>query len=589
MRWLLGDGHWLEGRAPWRLTSVAPIDSIVIIGASLMVSMFGKNLATPHAAATALLASEGHNLPVYGWATGGAVLADADRHYLEARAAHPNAMILMHFGGNDVTNTRLYPGGTANFNARLAELLAAAEGDGRFYPASITFRDYNDNTFITPANGSKPYNENILIPWIAANFPHAMAPYGRPKLDFYRRSLQDYEAWLQADNVHLTPTGITQFRSWIVATVAGLLEEVVPAEITERVYTAPSNPTPSPSLSIINFTWPQYDASYQTPYNNLNTEAAPLALASVLDVNGANTGIAFAVTFTGNPAIASTSPPGRGRNGDGRTTGLAAYAGNLLCSNVLRASLFVTSGVTAAMQFSGCVPGERYEIGMVSSRSLATPRTTIITIGDVVSTWNTSEDPPLERKVVVEATAQGTITAVLAAGESTTFAYINGLSIRPAPGQELTPPTTTPAPTDPSTYTWNPVVPTDAGPNGAANAFFRGNVTTNQDGSYRVTTAAGSTNGRAGMTLPAAGTVMTFEFNIRFDDATRIIVRQVNNDDSTGGLPVLDMVRPAAGAVINEPRTITVQGGYTRLHFIGVTATGQYFTINPATRWRLGS
>ena len=41
------------------------------------------------------------------------------------RAAHPRALIVSHFGGNDVTNNRPYPGGQSSINSRLASLLSA--------------------------------------------------------------------------------------------------------------------------------------------------------------------------------------------------------------------------------------------------------------------------------------------------------------------------------------------------------------------------------------------------------------------------------------------------------------------------------
>lgn len=560
-------------------SEVAPIDSVVVIGASLMFAMFGQNLSTPNSTATTQLAAEGHSLPVYGWATNGATLADADAHYSAARAAHPNALILMHFGGNDVSNDRLYPGGTANFNTRLAELLAVADGDERFYPASITFRDYNDNTFITPANGSKPYNENLLLPWIAANFPHAMASYGRPMLDFYRRVLQDFETWLHPDNVHLNSTGYAAFRPWIMARVADLLEGVVPAEITERVYAPPVEP----AMAIVNFMSPASPA-FVIPYNNVNVGGATLGIADVLDVNGDPTGVSMGVAFTGSPAIGSTTPPGRGRNSDGQTGSLSPYAGQLLSVETVGTSLFITTGVTAVLTFDGLEPGQNYEWGMVANRVAGTTRNTVLTIGGIATTWNTSENPPQERNVVVPADDAGIIQAVLSVGPSTTYAYLGALSFEPT---DL--PATDPGGDPDPVYEWTPIVPVDGGPQGASSAFFRGVVT--PDGpNYRVTTAASSTNGRAAYPLPAVGTQMVLEASIAFGAATRLICRQVVNNDSTTGTTVFDVNRPSEGAVLDLTGVnavgFTVGFGNTLLHFIGVTATGQFFTINAATRIR---
>ena len=244
--------QWVKegGGEPVLPPEPAPIDSVVIIGASIMNSMFGKDLATPHATATSLLAAKGINIPVYGYATAGAYLSRAITHYKEARAAHPNALIVMHFGGNNVSSERPYPGGLTSMNSSFAALLAEAGNDPRFFPASISFRDYDDATFQDPSLGAKPYNENILIPWIAANYPHAMASYGRPKLDFYRRSLQSYETWLSGDNIHLTSTGNTEFRAWIMERVADILSGNVISEIPERTAT-PTAPviTTQPGIS----------------------------------------------------------------------------------------------------------------------------------------------------------------------------------------------------------------------------------------------------------------------------------------------------------------------------------------------------
>ena len=413
----------------WRLTNppvAGAIDSVVVIGASLMFAMFGQNLSTPNSSATTLLANAGHSLPVYGYASNGATLADADTFYSAARAAHPNALILMHLGGNNVTNSRPYPGGTTDFNTQLSELLAVANGDQRFYPASITFRDYNDTTFQNPDAGSKPYNENIMLPWINTNFPNAMASYGRPKLDFYRRSLQSFETWLQADNVHMTTTGYNEFREWIVLRIADLLNGVTPPQISERVYAPPSSNT----LSIVNFTSPIDGAGFQAPYNNLNTEAPTISQANIFDVSGTSTSVGVDVTFTGSPVIGSTSAPGRGRNTNGRTTGLSAYNGNLLSTNIVSGNLFITSGVTASVNFTGLAPDATYEIGMVGSRSATGARNTVITINDVVTTWDTSEDPPLERKATVTSSSTGTLSVVLSVGTATTYAYLGGLSIQ---------------------------------------------------------------------------------------------------------------------------------------------------------------
>ena len=230
-------------------TVAAAINAVVVIGASHEFAMFGKSLTVQDAEATSMLAAAGHSLPVYGWATGGARLNQAADHYTAARNAFPNALIVSQFGGNNVSDSRPYPGGQATFNTGLSGLLGVANGDTRFYPASLTFRDYDDTTFITPANGSKPYNENLLLPWITANFPHAMAPYSRPKLDLYRFVLNDFENLLDTDNIHFTPTGYAALKDYYIDRIADILSGTVPAEIEERVYSGPPPVVTYPALT----------------------------------------------------------------------------------------------------------------------------------------------------------------------------------------------------------------------------------------------------------------------------------------------------------------------------------------------------
>lgn len=142
--------------------------------------------------------------------------------------------------------------------------------------------------------------------------------------------------------------------------------------------------------------------------------------------------------------------------------------------------------------------------------------------------------------------------------------------------------------TKPGGPTWTPVVPVDGGPNVGATSF-RGIVTQNGDGSYRVTSAPGNTNGRALINMPelAAGVQVVLETSIRYDDATRIICRQVENNDSVGGTTIFDVTRPSVGAVITRSDTYSVITSRRNLHYIGVMASGAFFTINPQTRYRV--
>lgn len=130
---------------------------------------------------------------------------------------------------------------------------------------------------------------------------------------------------------------------------------------------------------------------------------------------------------------------------------------------------------------------------------------------------------------------------------------------------------------------WTPIIPFSSGA-----ASQGGVVTQNPDGSHRVSSPEDVRFGaRAACALPPAGAVVTLETSIAFDDATRIVVRQVTDGNQSTGVTVFDVNRPAVGASIVRTDTFTVQPGYTLLHFVGVMPASSYFTINAATRYRV--
>jgi len=405
----------------------AEIDSVVVIGASLMNSMFGNSLTTPNTT----VEYNGQSIPVYGHAVGGATLEAAPTYYNAARAAHPNALIISHFGGNDVTNNRPYPGGESTFNTRLSNLLNAARDDDRYYPANLTFRNYDGMAFQDPSRGTKPYNENIIQPWIQTNFPHAIAPYGRPKFDFYRKVLQDHDTWLSSDNVHLTASGYTSFKTWILDKVVEVLNDQVPVELEERVYVPPVVDPESTSLAIINFTGSQHPPAPANVYNNAyGNETQTPTVANIRYIDGASSGMSMTSSFTGNPSLGATNP-GRMTNANGVIGSLPAYNGQLLSAEIVRENIYVSQSVTMILTISGAVPNANYRLGIVASRELAEPRYSeyVGPAGQIVE-LNTSTVPPVEVNMDVVANSSGVITLTVRPKTGSTYAYLSGLSIR---------------------------------------------------------------------------------------------------------------------------------------------------------------
>jgi len=400
----------------------AAIDSVVVIGASHENNMFKKDLVTPNESATNYLSSLGHDLPVYGYATGGETMAAARQHYEAARAAHPNAIIISGFGGNDVSQERPYPGGDSTIEARLADLLVAAAGDTRFYQANVTFRDYGDAAFQDQAIGSRPYNDAIYEPWIRANFPHAWASYDRPVLDFYRITIANYETWLTTDNVHMTSLGYSSFRGWILDRVAEILEGREPAELEDRVYVEPGPiETPEGTFVIVNI-------GEGVGYNNIKPALEGMSMPVLYGVTGEATDLSADFTFNEEVRWGTTNPA-IDYNATGRPAG-ALYNGQLLADEITLTQMHVTQTVAMTITISGAIPGESYELAWVGSRATSGYRGTDMIIDGETTRWNAAEDPVVEYKRTTVADANGQLVMILDSEPTISFGHLSGFSIR---------------------------------------------------------------------------------------------------------------------------------------------------------------
>ena len=159
---------------------------VVFIGASIMQQVFSQNLAAPNAARTTAFRAAGLAVDVYGFGWSGYVVSSIRPKVIEALAAFPaDTLFVIHIGGNNVSNTRPYATASnasknaiiADYNGLIADI-GARKSDVILCP--ITFRTYEaetdvlalptprDAAFANEALGSKPYNDAIFIPAIAA-------------------------------------------------------------------------------------------------------------------------------------------------------------------------------------------------------------------------------------------------------------------------------------------------------------------------------------------------------------------------------------------------------------------------------------
>lgn len=220
-----------------------------------------------------------------------------------------------------------------------------------------------------------------------------------------------------------TPTEAASLSIAIDATVAGVTRTSTISMAVDAAGAGPVYP-----LSIINF---HNGPSTAVGNNNLNgtSSSVQLSLATVLDVDGGATGLSFEITPPQGAAIGSTTDPAIGGGNTGRTN-LPAYSRQLLSGQITAGFYYVTATPILPMVLSGAVAGATYEVGMVGSRAVTDARETTLRVQGTPTTWNAAEDPPQERRVTVQADAQGRINMELEATGSSTFGYISGLSFR---------------------------------------------------------------------------------------------------------------------------------------------------------------
>ena len=182
-----------------KMPATGPKDTHLLIGASLERELASE----PIESAIAAIYPNRDPL-VFNWGIGGALSSGIADQTDEAVTAYNGIVSYPYIGtmlGGDVTSGRPYTSGqaasiTANLNTVLTKLNA-----GIFQAIGIestTYRQYESGLPADQSLGSKPYNDNVLFPWIAANLPDLYdASLQRARLDtylltlYYRNNLRD--------------------------------------------------------------------------------------------------------------------------------------------------------------------------------------------------------------------------------------------------------------------------------------------------------------------------------------------------------------------------------------------------------------
>jgi hypothetical protein len=169
--------------------------NIVVLGASIMSSAYGAS-GTPHAAQQAFAAAMGFTGVLRSYAASGdtvsGTLAKAATAKADLAASQGGNLYLIHSGGNNVTTARPYPGGAGAFAADYDTLVAnLSVGGDKVLPLPLTKRLYSTAPLViqgdaaSEANGSKPYNDAIILPKIGAMAPDWLDATGKAHVDPY--------------------------------------------------------------------------------------------------------------------------------------------------------------------------------------------------------------------------------------------------------------------------------------------------------------------------------------------------------------------------------------------------------------------
>ncbi len=222
---------------------------VVVVGASIVNDVYGSDINNPNTARTAQWNQNNVNVDVYGYGTDGHTIQNAIVTLGTAMNTHPtNTLFMVHIGGNNVTATR--PFATATNSQKQAiesdyDALYNSIPVGRLKDVVImpmTFRLYNEleDLVNNPEEGSLPYNENILIPRIAANTPGQMNIDGNPIIDLYHFTFQNYTTYFDINNndgIHPSqPVGVDALSQFMCERAAYFINDgPLPEPLTNNI------------------------------------------------------------------------------------------------------------------------------------------------------------------------------------------------------------------------------------------------------------------------------------------------------------------------------------------------------------------
>jgi len=188
---------------------------VIIVGASIVQQAFGQDLTLTNEDVMSKLAANGvNNIDFYGYGFSGFRVGNILERIDTALEAFPDATLIVHIGGNDVTATRPYASRTQEqvdqFTLDIETLLARFSGiEDQLILIPLTYRSYawpfdDDSIFIDGAAGSEPFNVNEYLPRIPDRHKNID---GNHILDWFNLTRNNRFSYSGSDGIHLNRTG----------------------------------------------------------------------------------------------------------------------------------------------------------------------------------------------------------------------------------------------------------------------------------------------------------------------------------------------------------------------------------------------
>lgn len=206
------------------LAGILEADTVIVLGASIMRATWALPV---HDNLQTFAAALGFTGTLVTYAQSGDDLADTIVKQATAKAEQSategSNLYLVHSGGNNVSGPRPYPGGAAIFQTDYTTLMDNITATDKVIPLPLTKRLYGINDVGYPdnpedvvhgvpaseANGSLPYNENIIYPAINSYAPDWLDANGVPFVNPYE--VVERHPDLLSDAVHGYGQSLSRF------------------------------------------------------------------------------------------------------------------------------------------------------------------------------------------------------------------------------------------------------------------------------------------------------------------------------------------------------------------------------------------